>query len=80
MQVNFRDQDEPWFDKQLEAVWKKYRTGTYSQKELAEVFNLGVGRVAKIVRCDPDAPKRATKTVDQFLGARKSGRTRRKSG
>lgn len=56
MRVNFKRQGTPGFLDLLLDVRKAYRSFRYSQKDLAGLYGLSLGEVAKMVRTDPDAP------------------------
>lgn len=57
MQVNFRRQGDTAFLALMIEVQELYRKGWFSQYELAKWLDLSPSLVAKIVRCDPNAPK-----------------------
>ena len=62
---NFRDQDTPKFKKDLRKMWKLYRTGQFTQAEIATKFRYTLAKAAMMLRCDPQAPKRASRTMNQ---------------
>jgi len=55
MEVNFRDQNDRGFDKQMQEIQSLARRGWFPQWELAQMYGISVSRVAKIIRCDPKA-------------------------